>query len=553
MAKIGEILVQKALITPAQLDEACGESQRRREFLGKTLVRLAMITEAQLLEVLAEQMSVVFYPSLQDVPISQAAVEAVPVKFALHYKAMPITLENGVLTVAVSDPTAAWSIEELQLHIGHRVERVLATEEDVMAAIRRVYGLGAQTVGEILENRPQEKKDTHKAAIEDVGAQAQDASVVSLVNQMLAEAAGMRATDIHFEPYRSRIRMRYRVDGVLYDMNVPAEIKHLYKAIVSRIKIIANLDVVEKRLPQDGRAIVRLQEAQIDLRISVMPSIYGESVVIRLLPVDFLFDLDELGFLPEDIRVLDGFMHRPHGIVFLTGPTGSGKTTTLYAFLNKLNKGKNKIITIEDPVEYELDGITQIQVRPDIGFSFAAALRSILRHDPDIMMVGEVRDFETAELAIRTALTGHLMFSTLHANDAASGPARLLDIGVEPYLAATSVNAFISQRLVRVICPFCKTLISDKALLPERLQKSVLYRGAGCRECNGMGFRGRTTLYEVLCVTPEIQALIMQKAPAQALAQAAAAQGFVSMRDIGVRKVEMGLTTYEEVLQSIGI
>jgi type II secretory ATPase GspE/PulE/Tfp pilus assembly ATPase PilB-like protein len=463
---------------------------------------------------------------------------------------MPLKIEKNTLTIAVSDPMAIWSMEDLKLHLGYSIERVLATEEQILNAIRKYYGFGADTVEKILaQEGVKEEVKARVKEVEDLEKSAQDASVIKLVNQILSEAISSRATDIHIEPYRDKVRVRYRIDGVLYDMNVSEQIKYLHQAIVSRIKILSNLNVVEKRLPQDGRAIIKLGGKQVDLRISVIPSIYGESVVIRILPMQLLFNLEELGFFSEDLKKLEEIMGKPYGIIFLTGPTGSGKTTTLYACLSKLNKDTVKIITIEDPVEYEMPGIMQIQIKPEIGFSFASALRSILRHDPDIMMVGEVRDLETAELAIRTALTGHLIFSTLHTNDAPSGATRLIDIGIEPYLVASSVNAFISQRLVRVICPNCKEEVRDKSKVPESFKNMRIYRGRGCQECNSIGYRGSTAIYEILVIEPKIQELILSKASASQIKEKAKDLGFKTLKDIGIEKVKLGITTPEEVLR----
>jgi type II secretory ATPase GspE/PulE/Tfp pilus assembly ATPase PilB-like protein len=464
---------------------------------------------------------------------------------------MPLKLKNKTLSIAISDPLAVWPMEDLRLHLGYDVDRILALESEILLALRRYYGVGADTVEEILTNTTSaERKD--KPKIDDVDIlekSAEDASVVKLVNQILTEAVSTRTTDIHIEPYRDKVRVRYRIDGILYDMRLPEQVKYLHQAIVSRIKILSNLNVVERRLPQDGRAIIKVHDKQVDLRISIIPSNYGESVVIRILPMHLLFNLNDLGFTPSDLKNLTEAMFKPHGIIFLTGPTGSGKTTTLYACLNKLNKDAVKIITLEDPVEYELSGIMQIQVRPEIGFTFANALRSVLRHDPDIMMVGEVRDLETAELAIRTALTGHLIFSTLHTNDAASGATRLMDIGIEPYLVASSVNAFISQRLVRVICPDCKTEMKDKDLLPDILKNIKVYHGKGCDSCKNIGYKGRTAIYELLVLDERMQELILRKAPATQIRNKAREAGFRTLLDSGIEKIKAGETTPEEVFR----
>lgn len=553
MQKLGEILIKKGLITAAQLEMALKESEKRGEVVGKTLLRMKLINQDQLLEALAEQLCLTFYPSLKDIPVPKEVIKAVPAKFALHYKFMPIKIKDNVLTIAISDPLAVWPMEDLKLQIGYDIERVLVSEKEILLAMRRYYGIGADTIDEILDQEAlQTKREVvREEDIEDVEKNAQDASVIKLVNQILTEAVVSRATDIHIEPYRDKVRVRYRIDGILYDMNMPSEVKYLHPAIVSRIKILSNLNVVERRLPQDGRAIIKIQDKQVDLRISIIPSLYGENVVIRILPVYLLFNLDDLGLDPQELKTIETLTQKPHGIIFLTGPTGSGKTTTLYACLSRLNKDAVKIITIEDPIEYELGGIMQIQVKPEIGFTFANALRSILRHDPDIMMVGEVRDLETAELAIRTALTGHLIFSSLHTNDSCSGATRLMDIGIEPYLVASSVNAFISQRLVRVICLACKEEVpqKEKEFLPEPFKSMKLYRGKGCDNCKGIGYKGRTAIYEILTIDDKIQELILSKSSAAQIKKLAREAGFKTLRDAGIEKVRMGVTTPEEVLR----
>ena len=550
MAKIGEILVAKGLITAEQLESAMEESRRSGLVLGKALVKMRLLSEMELLSSLGEQLGITFYPSLKTFAVADNVIEAVPVKFVWHYKIMPLKLENNLLTIAVSDPMEIWSMEDIKLHLGFNVERVLATEKEVLGAIREYYGFGADTVEKILEQDLMKEESAEKIdAIDDLEQSAQAVSVIKLVNQVLSEAVMSRATDIHIEPYRDKVRVRQRIDGVLYDMNVSDQMKHLYRAIVSRVKILSGLNVVEKRVPQDGRAIIKVQERQVDLRISIIPCIYGEGVVIRILPVHQLFNLAELGFFPDDCKRIEELMRKPHGILFLTGPTGSGKTTTLYACLSRLNSDKVKIITIEDPVEYELQGIMQIQVKPQVGLSFANAFRSILRHDPDIMMVGEVRDFETAELAIRTALTGHFIFSTLHTNDVASGATRLMDIGIEPYLLTSSVNAFISQRLVRMICPNCKQERKDKRALPAEFQDMTVYEGRGCDSCKGIGFMGRTVIYEIIDIDSNIQPLILKKASSDQIKQKAQQLGMKTIRDVGIEKVRAGITTPEEVLQ----
>jgi type II secretory ATPase GspE/PulE/Tfp pilus assembly ATPase PilB-like protein len=552
MAKLGEVLIQKGIITPEQFEIVLRESQRSRELIGQTLVRLKFVTQEVLLSVLAEQLGLVYYPDLKSISIPAEVIKAVPAKFVHHYKFMPLKIIGKVLTVAISDPSAVWLVEDLKLHLGYDVERVLVTDEEISAAIRHYYGLGADTIDEILvQDKSAQKEPSQLEEIEEVDRGAQEASVIKLVNQILSEAVKANATDIHLEPFRNRVRVRYRIDGILYDMRLPEQIKFLHSSVISRMKILSNLNVVERRLPQDGRAIIKIQDKQVDLRISIIPSLYGESMVIRILPVHLLFSLDDLGLFPEDLKTIETLMHKPHGIIFLTGPTGSGKTTTLYTCLSKLNKDAVKIITIEDPIEYELSGITQLQVKPEIGLTFANTLRSVLRHDPDIMMIGEVRDLETAELAIRTSLTGHLIFSTLHTNDAASGATRLLDIGIEPYLVASSVNAFISQRLVRVICPFCKEEKKDKELLPDELKKTKIYQGKGCENCNFIGYKGRTAIYEILLVQEGIRELIVNKASVAQIRNRAKESGGLTLRDAGIKQIQLGITSPEEVFRVV--
>ncbi|MDD5020464.1 MAG: ATPase, T2SS/T4P/T4SS family, partial [Candidatus Omnitrophica bacterium] len=456
MLKLGELLIKRGVLSEKQLDVALKEHEKTGELLGKALIRLGFITEEQLLVTLAEQLSIQYIPSLKSRKISDAVIKAVPARFVWHYKFMPLSLVENLLTIAVSNPLDVWPTEDIKFHLGFDVEVVLTPDAEIMAAVRTYYGVGAALVEDILNKDKKEEtqkrfEETGVTVLDTTEKMAQDASVVKLVNQLLAEAIQARATDIHIEPYRDRVKVRYRIDGILYDIPVPDTIKQLHGAITSRIKIISNMDIVERRLPQDGRTKVKLGEMDVDLRISIIPTLYGENMVIRILPTGMLFNMKDLGLSDHDLGIISELLKKPHGVIFLTGPTGSGKTTTLYSFLSYLNRPQVKIITVEDPVEYELTGVTQLQVNPRIGLTFATALRNLLRHDPDIMMVGEVRDLETAELAIRTALTGHLVFSTLHTNDAASGMTRLMDMGLEPYLVASSVQAFIAQRLVRTI------------------------------------------------------------------------------------------------------
>jgi type II secretory ATPase GspE/PulE/Tfp pilus assembly ATPase PilB-like protein len=562
MLKLGELLIKKGALSQGQLDLALREHDRTGELLGKALVRMGFISEDQLLMTLAEQLSIQFIPKLKDRVISDDVIRAVPARFVWHYKFMPIALKGNVLTIAISNPLDIWPTEDIKFHLGFEVEVVLAVETEIMAAVKTYYGLGAAIVEGILDKKEEgasRRVDEGVTVLESPEKMAQDASVIKLVNQLLAEAIQSRATDIHIEPYRDRVKVRYRIDGILYDVPVPETIKQLHPAIVSRIKIISNMDIVERRLPQDGRAKVKLGEIDVDLRISVIPTLYGENMVIRILPTQMIFNIGDLGLSPGDLLMVDDLLEKPHGIIFLTGPTGSGKTTTLYSFLSKLNKPNVKIITIEDPIEYDLTGITQVQVNPKIGLTFASALRNLLRHDPDIMMVGEVRDLETGELAIRTALTGHLVFSTLHTNDAASAVTRLVDMGIEPYLVASSVQAFIAQRLVRTICTECKESVPLKDIYKEKeaakdameiIEKPThVFRGKGCEACKFTGYKGRIAIYEILLINEAIRQLVLDKASASQIKKKAIESGLRTLLREGWQKIREGVTTPEEVMR----
>lgn len=562
MAKrLGELLIEKGLIRPEDLAKALSEQSRSGEFLGTTLVRMGAVKEPELMAALSEQFGLPLI-HLREASIDPGVVRLVPAKFVSHYKVMPVKSEGKVLTVAIHDPLVRWPLDELALQLGFEVESVLASETEITEAIRRYYGVGAETVERILAQTPESAGALPKAheKTENLDEKVDQASVVRLVNQILAQAIQEGASDIHIEPFRDEMFLRYRVDGRLYDTPAPPDLKYLYPPIVSRIKIIAGLDIIERRMPQDGRARVRVGENELDLRISVLPTLYGENIVIRILPTSAILNLDKLGLSAEsDLKTLEQLLGLPHGIIFLTGPTGSGKTTTLYACLNRLNVRDRSIVTIEDPVEYELRGITQIQVNPKINLTFAKALRNVLRHDPNIMMVGEVRDKETAEITIQAALTGHLVFSTLHTNDTAGGVTRLVNMGIDPYLVASAVEAFIAQRLIRLICRECREEVSlesaakhgqmPAAQLQSLFKGKKLFRGTGCRACRQTGYRGRTALYEILILKPQLKEMIQSKAPIQEVKKRAIELGMRTLSDDGWAKVNQGLTTPEEVLR----
>ena len=552
---LGENLIQKGLISRRELDIGLKEHKKTGQFLGTSLVKLGFIKEEELYPVLAEQLKLSYF-KLKEITIDPKIIQKLPAKYAFHYKLIPVKFENDKLTVAVSDPLDLRTIDDLRLLLSFDVVSVLATESDIYEAIRKYYGIGGETIEKIMDTTELTKELTLSTSkTEDVADLAEDASIIKFVNQILVQAVKDRATDIHIEPYEDELKVRYRIDGVLYDISVPSNIKYFQAAIVSRIKIMSNLDIVERRLPQDGRIKIKAGQEELDLRISILPTQFGESVDIRLLSGKMLYSLKNLGLSPSDISILGKLIEKPYGIIFVTGPTGSGKTTTLYACLSKIDKKDKKIITIEDPIEYQLKGVTQIQIHPSIGLSFATGLRSMLRHDPDIMMVGEVRDFETLEITIRVALTGHLVFSTIHTNDAAGAVARLLDMGAEPYLVASSVECFIAQRLVRLICLNCKTAVKpNKEVLvefgiKEDVNNLTIYEGKGCESCKFTGYRGRTGIYEFLVMNEEIRDLIIHRSSSDQIKKKALELGMHTLRMDGWERVKKGITTLDEVIR----
>ena len=552
--KIGEMLIGEKIITQEQLEEALNHQKKTKELLGIVLIKLGYTTEEQVLTALSKQLGV-SYVKIKDIDIKAEIVNKVPAKFACYYKIIPIGMEKKALTVAVTNPLDLGMLDDLKLVLGYNINPVLAAERDISEGIRKYYGVGAETVEKIMDqSEAREATPAQAEAAADIEEMADDASIIKFVNQVIQQAVSERATDIHIEPFEGELRVRYRVDGVLFNASIPPTIKYLHKAIVSRIKIMSALNIAERRLPQDGRINLKIADTELDLRVSVIPTSYGESVHIRILSSNVLMGLERLGLLDEDLKVVEILITKPHGIIFVTGPTGSGKTTTLYACLSKINDATKNIITIEDPIEYQLFGITQTQISPKIGFTFANGLRSMLRHDPDIMMVGEVRDLETAEITIRVALTGHLVFSTLHTNDASSAVTRLLDMGIEPYLVSSSIEAIVAQRLVRLICEKCKREVNlDPKLLKElkisSRQKKIFYGGKGCPACKFTGFKGRTAIYEILAMSENIRNMVLKRASADEIREQAIKDGMRTLFDGGMAKVAKGLTTIGEVLR----
>ncbi|MDD5226547.1 MAG: ATPase, T2SS/T4P/T4SS family [Candidatus Omnitrophica bacterium] len=545
--------------------EALEPIYKQAELSGQPFLKLlreaGVIKEEVLLEIFSKTTGCPVI-SLKTASLDSAVFSRVPVKFASYYKFFPIRQENGKLLIATSRILDIHTLDEIRFALGFDVGVCFAPEKEILEMIQKYYGLAADTVDKILaETSAQDRPamPTMTQEVEDIEKLAQAPSVAHVVNQIILDAYKKRASDIHLEPLQSGIRLRYRVDGLLQEAPVPRELKEFFSPMLSRIKIMANLNVAEKRLPQDGKLRVKTLDETLDLRVSFIPTANGESVVIRILPGKNVFKLEQLGFESRHLKVFEELLGKHNGIIFVTGPTGSGKSTTLYAALNKLNLPGRKIITIEDPVEYELEGISQIHVNPEIGLTFSNGLRSMLRQDPDVMMVGEVRDLETADIAIRAALTGHLILSTLHTNDAASGVTRLLDIGVEPYLIASSVVAFIAQRLIRVNCTNCKTEDKQVPLEVKELIEAEygipqgdihVFRGTGCEECGHTGFRGRIAIHEFLPLTEPLRKLIMDRMTAESIKTEAVRQGMTTLRHGGWEKVLAGLTTPEEVMET---
>jgi type II secretion system protein E len=548
------ILEQTGCFSPEDITSMLqAREQDGGSFLHRCL-EVSQLSEPVFLPKLASAMDLPFFSLAQEAPAVEV-LSLLPAKVVYQYKVLPITVEGGVLRVATRDPFRPGLVEALQLASGHRIRLGLAPLAEIEKAIKRLYGVGGETIEKLLEEDSRQDLDDLLDA--DPNELDEEASVVKFVNQIIWEAHQEGATDIHMEPMERDLRIRYRIDGVLVSVPLPARLKRFQAAIISRLKVMSNMDIAEKRLPQDGRIGLRIRGEEIDIRVSTMPTVYGESVSLRLLMrQSTLLGMEKLGLSPVDTRKLEKLITRPHGILMVTGPTGSGKSTSLYTYLNTINSVDKRILTCEDPIEYEIPGINQIQMKPEIGLTFAVGLRHILRQDPDVIMIGEIRDRETSEIAVQAALTGHLVFSTLHTNDAASGFTRLLDMGVEPFLVASSIEALIAQRLVRTLCPDCKTPAEyDADYLKEiqfpvgRLAETTLYKSAGCEACRNTGYRGRTGIYEILPVTEEIRQHIIGRDPASRIKHTAIKQGMTTLRDDGWDKVLRGVTSLEEVLR----
>lgn len=555
--KLGDLLVQKGIVTNDQLQLALKKQKEKGGVLGEVITALGFAKEEQILGVLSEQFGIP-YIQLKELPINRDLILKIPAKTVSHYKCFPVSMEGNDLKVAISNPLDVHVLDELGLMFQCQVLPVLAAESDILAAIQRHYGIGADTIEKMMEGETVEVAAAALQEIktEDIQEMAEDASIIKFVNEVFLEAYNQHTTDIHIEPFEDSLRIRYRIDGVLVEQAVPPHIKQYQYAIVSRIKIMANMDIAERRLPQDGRIKLKVGGADLDMRVSILPTPYGETVNVRLLYSTMLVSLEQLGFESEHLLMLQELIEKPHGVIFVTGPTGSGKTTTLYACLSRVNKPDTKIITIEDPVEYPLKGISQMEVHPKIGFTFAAGLRSILRHDPDIIMIGEVRDLETAEIAIRSALTGHLVLSTLHTNDAASSITRLIDMQVEPFLITSAVECIIAQRLVRKLCPHCcvpeenpeEALV--KLHVPVPAGKIELFEGGdGCDHCRKKGYSGRNAIYEFLMIDDTIRQMVMDGASSSKIKEYARSKGMKTLLESGVDKCLKKVTSLSEILR----
>jgi len=556
---LGRILKEMGLVKESQIQEALAIQREKGGAIGNILVELNYITPEELGLALATQSGMEIV-DLEGAEIPADVINRITPSIAQVYRVVPVRYENGTLTVALADPTHLKTLDDLRFLLGCEVKGAASNPKAVEAALRKYYSSQEDVEellheldeewGEVTEFAPSESESIDLETIEEM---AEAAPVRKLLNLVLLTAIQDRASDIHFEPFEDEFKIRYRVDGVLYEMVPPP--KHLHVAMASRIKVMARLDIAERRLPQDGRIELNISGNPVDLRVSTLPTMFGESVVLRVLDRRMVsLDIDKLGLRPDDMEKTELLMGKPHGIILVTGPTGCGKTTTLYAMLSTMNVVGRKILTAEDPVEYDIEGIMQTGVNPEIGVTFATCLRHFLRQDPDVILVGEIRDLETGEIAVQASLTGHVVFSTVHTNDAATAITRLVDLGLEPYLICATLEGIIAQRLVRRICPECKEeyeptpeALLQVGLRPEDVVGKKFYRGRGCDRCNNIGYRGRMGIFEIITMNEEIRELVMAGASTGELRQCARKYGTRSLRDSGLLNVYDGLTTLEEV------
>ena len=556
--RIGQLLLEKGLINDHQLEQALEEQKLTGKLLGRVFVDMGVVKEEDILQLLGARSG---FPvvNLREIKISDEAIAKIPASVAKIYTILPIAIEDNQITIAIADPLNVSAFDDLRFILGMNIKGVIAGDEDIKGEIQRYYGADGETIqdvlgvfGEKLELLPTGEEATDISTLQELASRA---PVIKLLNMILLQGVKEKASDIHFEPFEQDYRIRYRVDGVLYEVARPP--KNLSLGLSSRIKVMANLDIAERRLPQDGRIMVTIEGKSVDLRISTLPTIFGESVVMRVLDrTTVSLSIDEVGMLDETKIKIRQLIQKPNGIVLTTGPTGCGKTTTLYGCMKEINKIEYKVITTEDPVEYDLKGIIQVPINAKIGFTFATSLRHILRQDPDIIMVGEIRDAETAQIAIQASLTGHLVFSTIHTNDASGTITRLIDMGVEPFLVTSTLEAILAQRLVRKICQHCKEeytpepeILSNLGIGPEAIKGKKFYRGAGCTKCNNSGYKGRSGIFELLVLDDKIRELIIDKAHTALLKEAAIKAGMKTLLEDGIEKIFLGITTVEEVLK----
>jgi type IV pilus assembly protein PilB len=553
-----EILVKKQIISSDQVEEARALATSAGMKLPDALVKLGYLTQDQVMKAVAEFNGLQFV-ELTEVTVPAAVVEQVPESVARENIIMPLSFENGQMQIAISDPSDFETVEKLRFVLNKDIQPVLAPREQIIEAINRHYG---QSETESVDSMLADFTDTaidfqeSEATASGVGFEESDAPVVKLVNLIIQEAVSLRASDIHIEPFADRIRIRYRIDGILVERDSPP--RRLLAPMLSRLKIMGSMDIAEKRRPQDGRIKVNLANKHYDLRVSMLPTNNGQSAVMRILDRSTIqVSIKDLGFMEDDFKRFQQIIKRPNGIFLVTGPTGSGKTTTLYAALNELNRPDRKIITAEDPVEYYLPGVNQVEVKHQIGLDFQRIIRAMLRQAPNIILVGEIRDNETAEIAIQASLTGHLVFSTLHTNDAPSAVTRMVDIGVQPFLVASSVIAIMAQRLVRLVCPKCKEPdmpaaheLKSANITPEMLKEATFMRGRGCGYCNHTGYRGRKGIFEMLRMSSVMREMTFKREPAQSLRRQARLQGMRTLLEDGIIKALKGVTTLEEVLST---
>jgi type IV pilus assembly protein PilB len=568
--RLGELLLREKRITPAQMQEALEHQRANGGRLGRTLVTLGMVKDEEITALLSRQYGVPFI-NLAQFEIDQSVIRLIPPETAQKYQIVPIGRSGTTLTIAMTDPTNVFALDDIKFMTGYNVEPVVASETAVADAIQKYYTgngrNGAISTLEIASKALEDTQDDDVELLEDLEEidvatlekQSGEAPVIRMVNLLLMSAIQKGASDIHMEPYEREFRVRFRIDGILYTVMQPP--MKFRDAIISRIKIMAKLDIAEKRLPQDGRIKIRFNDngatKEIDFRVSSLPTLFGEKVVLRLLDREkLMLDMTRLGFEPDSLRRFDAAISKPWGMVLVTGPTGSGKTNTLYSSISKLNSSETNILTAEDPVEFNLVGVNQLQVRDGIGLNFAMALRSFLRQDPNIILVGEIRDGETAEIAVKAALTGHLVLSTLHTNDAPSSISRLINMGVEPFLVASSVNLICAQRLVRRLCAHCKQPhhvppqgLADIGYTVEESRTIAPFKAIGCDRCTRSGYKGRVGLYEVMEITEEVRELILVNGSVHELRRKACEQGMLTLRQSGLIKIKAGMTSIEEVVR----